>query len=103
MNILRRLINGRPSGAFVEVFLDYGFGKIEEGGTKYKPTFEIEKLKSGCLYITDISPTKAKKELDGMRFDWHLIHSHWRYHLEIDGYHKVIFEDVKKYLIKEKK
>lgn len=82
------------TGVFVEVFLDYGFGKI------IKATSIADKGPfKHTLYIPDLSLEKAEKVLKGRKFDWGIIHSHWRHYLELEKrFYKASWEDVQKYL-----
>lgn len=80
-------------GTFVSVDLDYGFGPMVEG---------VKDATKGpfahTLHITDLSLKEASKALDGKRFDWHKIHSHWRHYLEINGFHSTTWSEAEKYL-----
>jgi hypothetical protein len=99
--MIRRLfkrIFGKTQGAFVEVMLDYGFGRTEAGRPDDLPSFQIENSRTACLYITDIDAEDAKTKLAGRRFDWHTIHSHWRHYLELEGFHKATWKQVQEYL-----
>lgn len=100
MKWLKHLWHGKPDGAFVEVHLDYGFGRIEAaaGERPFKP----------CLHITDLTLAQAKKALHGKRFDWHSStapgcapFSHWRHYLELEGFHTATWAEVQKYLKEE--
>jgi hypothetical protein len=91
---VRKLFRKKTGGAFVEVFLDYGFGHIVDATSGERPF-------PHCLHITDLSPDMATKALAGVRFDWNLIHSHWRHFLEIEGFYQVEWVEMQDYLRKE--
>ena len=95
MKWLKNLWHGKKTGAFVEVFMDYGFGAITDPIHGTQPFPHV-------LHITDLSAALAKKALAGKRFDWHAIHSHWRHDLEIGGLHASKWEEVQRYLKEEK-
>jgi hypothetical protein len=86
-------------GVYVEVHLDYGFGRIESCvSPDVPPSLPVILQRTSVLHIPDLTLEEAKRELDGRRFDWHRIHSHWRHFLELKGFHRAPWADVQAYL-----
>lgn len=90
-------------GTWVEVFLDYGFGKIlpctEPGAL---PKIERVRGRVGILYIPDLNPKKAAEALAGRRLDWHAVRHGMRAELELgEQVCKMDWKDIEPLLIEE--
>jgi hypothetical protein len=88
---LKNILKIKTAGAWVEVSLDYGFGRIQSAAYGDNPF-------AHCLHISDLKPEVAQKALRGKRFDWHQINSQWRHNLEINGLHSATWDEVQQYL-----
>jgi hypothetical protein len=86
-------------GIYVEVLLDGGFDRMETcASPEVPPSLPIIAQRTGILHIPDLTLEEAELWLRGRAFDWHRIHSHWRYFLELKGFHRALWPDVRQYL-----